>query len=149
MAAIRKFLRLPWQDKHLLLAAALWLGLIRLGLVLFPFSTLRVALDMAGRRGTLFRFQSSEDRVAWAVMVASRRLPLGSSCLTRALAARVMLARRALPARIVIGVAKNTQGSLEAHAWLEYGDRVLIGGPDVSRFIPLTNANEEILEAVD
>lgn len=148
MAAIRKFLRLPWQEQCLLLGAALWLSLIRLGLVLFPFPTLQSALDLAGRRGAPRWLRPNEDRIAWAVMTASRRLPLASTCLTQALAARVMLARRALPAQIVIGVARAPEGNLEAHAWLEYGGRVLVGGPDVSRFTPLTKANEKVWEAV-
>lgn len=145
---MRKFLNLTWRDKYLLLSAAFWLAAIRLGLLLLPFSALRAILGFAARGGAWFRFQLAEGRVAWAVMAAGRRHPFGSTCLTRALAAQVMLARRALPCRFVIGVAKDERGGLEAHAWLECGEKVLIGGPDVSRFTPLATLNDDCLGAL-
>ncbi len=145
---MRKFLSLTWQDRCLLLSAAGWLAAIRLGLLCFPFAALRAALGFAARRGTLFHCQSSQERVAWAVMAAGRRQPFGRTWLARALAPQVMLARRALPCRFVIGVAKDAHGGLEAHAWLECGEKVLIGGPDVSRFTPLAKLNDDCLGAL-
>jgi hypothetical protein len=64
--------------------------------------------------------------VVWAVDRARRAVP-GTTCLTRALAAGWMLRRRGQPARIVIGVAMAS-GKLEAHAWLELGETVIVGG---------------------
>jgi hypothetical protein len=64
--------------------------------------------------------------VVWAVERARRAVP-GTTCLTRALAAGWMLRRRGQPARVVIGVAMAS-GTLEAHAWLELGGTVIIGG---------------------
>lgn len=64
--------------------------------------------------------------VVWALERARRAAP-GTSCLTRALAAGWMLRRRGQPARVVIGVAM-VSGRLEAHAWLELGATVIIGG---------------------
>ena len=51
--------------------------------------------------------------------VAGRCVP-APGCLATALVAFVLLRRRALPARLVIGVTK-ARGALEGHAWVEVG----------------------------
>jgi hypothetical protein len=41
-----------------------------------------------------------------------------------------------------IGVAKGEQGELEAHAWVEYQGKVIIGGlSTLSRYVPLPSLN--------
>ena len=52
-----------------------------------------------------------------------------------------MLARRGFSSRVSIGVTtagpRLTEGNLIAHAWLEFGGQMLLGGPDVGRYTPL------------
>jgi hypothetical protein len=73
-----------------------------------------------------------EGRILWAVGAVNRRLFPDRPCLTQALAARYLLARRGVATRLHIGVARGDGGVLSAHAWLERDGRVLIGG-DQSR----------------
>ena len=76
-------------------------------------------------------------RVVWAVKTASRFVPK-ATCLTQALVAQIILARRGCATDLQIGVARSEQGSVEAHAWLESDGRVLIGGmTDLDRFTAL------------
>jgi hypothetical protein len=72
-------------------------------------------------------------RVVWAVEAAGRRVP-SATCLTQALAAKSMLNRRGFSIDLHIGVAKGSNGNLEAHAWIEYARRVIIGGPETKRY---------------
>ena len=77
------------------------------------------------------------DRVVWAVVVASRYVPM-STCLTQALAAQVLLARRGYSAHLHIGVAKEgAEAKLKAHAWVESDGKVLIGGSEPGRYTHL------------
>ena len=76
----------------------------------------------------------SADRVAWAVEMASWRMPGAKSCLTQALAAQVLLGRRGYPTLLHIGVAKGEQGRFRAHAWLESKGKVVIGGLEQEPF---------------
>ena len=77
------------------------------------------------------------DRVVWAVVVASRYVPM-STCLTQALAAQVLLARRGFPAHLHIGVAKKgAEARFEAHAWVESQGKVVIGGSEPGRYTQL------------
>lgn len=67
------------------------------------------------------------DRVAYAIPRAAARVPWRSTCLVQALAAKHWLARLGIGSQIKLGVRSST-GGLDAHAWLEAGRRVVIGG---------------------
>jgi len=60
-----------------------------------------------------------------------------ASCLTQALAAAILLARHGYPATLRLGVAKNPDGSLRAHAWIESGGQTMLGGPETGEFAHL------------
>jgi hypothetical protein len=139
MKRLHTFLRLSAPERQLLIKAALLLAAIRLGLGLLPFHTLRHLLAKVAEAPTGFREtdRSSADRIAWAVEAAGRHLPRAGTCLTQALAAQVLLARRGYPALLRIGVVKSEEGRLEAHAWLESRGRIVIGGSGLERYIPL------------
>jgi len=87
-------------------------------------------------------------RRAWecahAVSRAARLVPR-ASCLTQALALQRLLARRGLESSLFLGVdragkpsgaARALSKGFEAHAWVEWRGRILIGG-DISRWTPL------------
>ncbi len=135
-----KFLGLPSAERWLLLKAALLLLGIKLGLWLLPFQTLRRFLDGLAQAPVKPREakQFSAERIAWAVEVAGRRLPVARTCLTQALAAQVLLARRGHPALLHIGVTRaQEKEEFEAHAWLESRGEVVIGRYKLERYTPL------------
>ena len=68
------------------------------------------------------------EQVVWAVTVASRYVPGRTTCLSLALTVQGVLARRGHPSRLHIGVVRGAEGQVDAHAWVECGGRVLIGG---------------------
>ena len=130
MSRLRKFLRAPSSDKGRLGRTWLLLAGVRLGLWLLPFSTLRRILARWMAAPTELPANGSEEEVAkviWAVKNCSRLVP-GASCLTQALAAKVLLTRLGQATSLRIGVAKNAQGRFQAHAWVERDGRILIGG---------------------
>jgi Transglutaminase-like superfamily len=138
MRRLGRFFRLPASERWLLAKAALLLGTIRVGLWLLPFRTLRSLLD----RASAFRRvgqtdQEPTDVVVSAVEVVARCLPAFDTCLTRALAAQVLLSRRGCPALLHIGVVRSPEGKFEAHAWVESDGRVVIGGYELERYTPL------------
>jgi Transglutaminase-like superfamily len=135
MKRLHKFFRLPRSERWLLIKAALLLGLIRIGLRLLPFQTLRQLLDSASKSRAVN--QLSSDRIAWAVTAASRYVLGDKPCLTQALAVQLLLKRQGYPASLRIGVAREGRGELQAHAWVESQDRVVVGGGELSRYTPL------------
>lgn len=73
------------------------------------------------------------DRVAYVVPRVAYYLPWRSDCLIQAMAAQRWLDRLGIATSIVIGVDKPENGEFAAHAWLQYGDRIVTGG-EVSNF---------------
>jgi hypothetical protein len=74
--------------------------------------------------------------VARALAGAAARLPGESTCLARALAGGLMLRRRGVDSRLVLGVATE-QGTLRAHAWLMAADGVVCGGREAAAYTPI------------
>lgn len=145
MRQLHKFLELTFSDRQLLLSTAILLGAIRLGLWLLPFQTLRRLLAGIMQKSTeLEPDQFSIGKTVWAVEVISWHMPGGVKCLARALATQVLLSRYGYSTQLCIGVAKDKQGKLEAHAWVESQSRIIIGGlTDMARFTPLPSLEGE------
>ncbi len=63
-------------------------------------------------------------------------VPGGDLCLLQSLAGRHLLTRRGYLSHLRIGVAKESDGPLRAHAWVEWDGRILIGGVGPTHFTP-------------
>ena len=138
MNKLRKFINLTAGERRLLVSAVVYLVGIRLGHMVLPLRTLLRLTKRASERN---HSGSNEglppERIAWAVQAVSRYLPGMGNCLTQAIAAQVMLARRNYPAHLHIGVAKDEGGRLKAHAWVECEGKIVFGGAGVSQYTPL------------
>lgn len=141
MKRLRKFSRLSGIERRLLLKAALLLVVVRLGLWLLPFETLRRLLVGFSEGPVRLRNtdQSSEGEVTWAVEKAGRFMPWAATCLTLALTAQVLLLRRGHGAVIHIGVAKGGAEHFLAHAWVESGGKIVIGDHELERYTPMAS----------
>jgi hypothetical protein len=137
MRRLHKFMHLPATEQLLLIKASLLLGVIKLGLKLLPFRTLRRLVDGLSKpaEGLPAAERFSTEKIAWAVERAGRYVP--ATCLSRALAAQVLLTRRAYPVLLHIGVVRDEGERFLAHAWLESGGHVVVGGRDLERYTPL------------
>jgi hypothetical protein len=139
MRRVRKFLGLEASEQLLYLKSLLLVSAIRLGLWLLPFKVLqRLSAKMLPTSVKSSQIQANDwGRIATSVQVASRFVPQ-ATCLTQALATQLLLGRKGYPARLQIGVTKNDEGRLQAHAWLESREAVVMGNlTDLSRFQPL------------
>jgi hypothetical protein len=66
----------------------------------------------------------------------ANRVPWRSDCLVQALAGQNWLAQEGIACEIVVGTAKQDDGSFLSHAWLRHGKQIVLGG-DISRYNPL------------
>lgn len=109
--------------------------MIRSALWLLPF---RIVHQRVAARA--MRVGSSNthpiERIVWSVEAASRRVPQ-ASCLTQAFAAALLLARNGHAVALRVGVAKNDDGSLRAHAWVESDGHTVLGDPRSEAFVAL------------
>lgn len=128
MKRVRKFFGLSACDRTLLLRTAVVLIVVRVSLWLAPFrSILRVLPRLRGSRAC-----ASADRLMWSVCCAARFVPY-ATCLVQALALHILMSGAGYGSCVRIGCASG-DGKPEAHAWLEAGGQVLLGGPDIERY---------------
>jgi Transglutaminase-like superfamily len=132
VSAFSKLIALPRVRRALLVRALVTVTAFRVALTVLPFRWTR---RLAAREHAGGAPGASVEDLAWAVSAAARRIPR-ATCLTQALALQALLAREGHDATLRLGVARGELGALEAHAWLESGGRVVIGGPQAARFVP-------------
>lgn len=115
--------------------AAVMLLLAKLAVRLVPSARL---FDWADRPVRKTRRFAADDAnwVAWAIENIATRPGTNALCLPRALAAHAMLRRRGIASRLCLGVARNNE-DFAAHAWIEVGERKLVGGEEAGRFTQL------------
>ena len=76
---------------------------------------------------------------ARAIAAIGARYPLRASCLEQGLALVIWLSAARVPSRLVVGVTRADL-ELRAHAWVECGGTVILGGGPAAEFAPLTAA---------
>lgn len=142
MTRLRRLSSISSQEWKLLRTALPLVVTIRLALWLLPSRAVvaaarRIAADAPRSRAP----GVDPAAITWAVQAAAARVPR-ASCLTQALAARLLLLRHGFEAELCVGVARDAAGAFRAHAWLEHAGAVIIGGdqslsftrlPDLSR----------------
>jgi hypothetical protein len=78
-----------------------------------------------------------------AVSRAARKTPFKTVCIEQTIAASLMLRRRRIATTAYIGVLRDPKHrarateTFNAHAWLQAGNDVVVGGPDVATYVPL------------
>lgn len=129
MSKAGTFFKLSNLEKIILIKALMLLWIVRIMLWVLPFQTLQNIIK---------KFTSTEEKkvhsvhvgkLIWTVNVMSTYTP-HATCLTRALAAQILLARYNYSSNIKIGVSKN-EGEFEAHAWLESDDKIILGESEI------------------
>jgi hypothetical protein len=115
--------------------AAFQLALARFAVRLLPATRLVAWARRPPRR--INRFAGPEvGWITWAVETIGSKRWMQASCLPRALAAQSMLRRRGIASRLCLGVAREGR-ALSAHAWIELGQDVIVGGDAAPRFTRL------------
>ncbi len=133
MTGLKRFARLSPAEQRLLLQTTFLLCSIRIGFRLLPFRVVqRIALKAVGNSMAAHPV----EQLVWAVEAISHRFP-GATCLARALALQVLLARSGHHSRLQIGVAKDERDGFQAHAWLISDGQILIGQCEADRYTPI------------
>lgn len=124
LKTLRRLTQLSREERRALRAALWAVPLAQLSLLLIPF---RRVVDATKRIPHRKSAVAPPERLSWAVGVVSRRLVRRNRCLVDAVALSLLLQRNGTAATIRFG-AMRRDGRFEAHAWVESGGRILIGG---------------------
>jgi hypothetical protein len=141
---LHKFLRAGHKEQQTIISAAVLVTAIRIALWILPYRWIRAFLLQCPAR--LHTRQAPVDVriVVRAVRGVSRLVP-GATCLTQAVATRIMLSLMGLPSDLRLGVARSSEtGRFEAHAWVDFEGRTIIGGALPGRYVQLPNIDGAI-----
>lgn len=113
------------------LEAYIYTGVARAFILFMPFNKLRKRMGKS-------KSESREDvevndyrvakRINWIVTQAAKYTPWSSRCLVQALTAKKMLTRRSIPTTLYLGVKKDIENNMKAHAWVRCGTYIVTGG---------------------
>ncbi|WP_407083147.1 lasso peptide biosynthesis B2 protein [Paenibacillus aurantius] len=116
--------------------ACFYLALARI-LILLPFS--RVAPILGVIQEETSRELTGEKKVLSpvhdAILLMSRHTFWDSRCLVKAIAALKMLERRGLESTLYLGVGRDDQGKMAAHAWLRCGPYYITGYESMDNYV--------------
>ncbi len=122
------------------LEAYLILGLTRFLIWKFKFKRIAGIMGKINRDTELTDTKKELKKVkliSYAVRTMSKYTLWRSNCLTQAFTAKIMLDRRKLESTVYLGVAKDSDNQMIAHAWLRCG-KIFVTGGDGSKYYTVT-----------
>ena len=132
---ISRLVRLTARERALLVRAWWQLLLVDVALRVVPVTWLLPRGAAAIRKGS----PVLPERMAWLLEVARRYSPARSTCLKDSLVLVRMLRAEGFDAVLNVGVARG-DGTLCAHAWVEYRGQIVFGGVEGETYAPLVAA---------
>ena len=78
-------------------------------------------------------------RIGWLVSAVGRRLPGVGTCLTQALLVQAVLEQSGRESKLRIGVSRAEGDRFRAHAWVECGAEVVVGGAAQGQYQPIVS----------
>ncbi len=119
---------LSFRDWRMLVLALVALPVIDISLRMRGYVATRRSMCFAAVPAQAPEVDKSSLALARVVSIAGRRSPWRCSCLRQALLLEWLLARRGVASSLRIGVRRNPADGFGAHAWVERGGVILIGG---------------------
>lgn len=142
MSNLIKFFRLSWEKKFLLLEACALLATFRLVLAVLAFKKIEPHLGQHMYETpdeNTARDGMTAKTVGWAVNTMSRHTLWESKCLVQAMTAKYMLRRRGVKSTLYLGVARDENQEMIAHAWLRSGGRIVTGARTKEKFVAVSS----------
>lgn len=113
------------------LQAFIYTGIYRAFILFVPFSKLKKRMGNHNNESPMevdiVSYRVARE-VRWAVTQAARHTPWESKCLVQALTAKRMMKNKGIPTTIYLGVKKNNDNEMIAHAWIRCGSYYITGG---------------------
>lgn len=111
---------------------------MRPALALLPLRVLRDALASRWREGSVVPGPGAPTlrQIIWAAQSAARFVP-GATCLVQSLSVLRLAISAGYPVTLKIGTAKEIDGTLKAHAWVEHQGEIILGAAEENLYTPL------------
>ena len=138
------------EERRAVARAGLLIATIQTALAVLPFRQVMRGVYRIARQPSdpgpnpMESAQFDRELAVWAVEAAGRRLLSRNPCLPKALAVLILFRRAGEQAELRLGVARDEDGPVRAHAWVESGGRVVIGGDvPIERYTQLPRLDQK------
>jgi len=140
-----KFWSLNRREKHFFCEAGFLLLLSYLCVVTIAFRHIHRVLRASWKDSSRNAFDRADDikLVDLSLSRVTNALRWERQCLSRSIAAFIMLRRRGIPAVMIAGVKFAEDSSLLAHAWVDTAAGVIGGNYDNAAFTPVVKIGPE------
>lgn len=144
LSKIRKFTKLPSEEKKLFIEAYVTLGIMRAAILTISFKRLTRSLDHLPNKGEIDALNDEENAkaiaVGQAIIRAAAHTPWESACLAQSFTAQKMLQKRGIPGVFYLGAAKDEESEekMKAHAWSQCGETIITGAKGHEAFTVLS-----------
>lgn len=138
----RTFIKLDNKLKIKYGKAFIYTGCARAFILFVPFNKLRKRIGKV-------KEESSEEvdintyrearGVAEVVNIISRHTPWESKCLVQALTAQKLLKEKEISTTLYLGIKKDKDNNMLAHAWLRCGQYYVTGGANKDGYVVVAN----------
>lgn len=127
----KSFFSIGKNERFSFVQAFIFSGFYRAFILFIPFNKLKKQIGK-------HKFESPKEvdlesitkakEVRWAVTQAAKHTPWESKCLVQALTASNMMKIKGISTTLYLGVKKNENNEMIAHAWVRCGDFYITGG---------------------
>ncbi len=125
--AVKSFIRIPLKEKKTVIEVVTLLLYGRI-LLLLPYRCMKQYFGNYNEIDTHTSINLRELRcISIMIQKLGNIVPWKCTCLVNAIAAKIMLKRRNIPATIYFGMAKDSDKKIVAHAWVKCGDIYVTG----------------------
>jgi hypothetical protein len=135
---IKKFILLPGEEKNLFYSA-IKIALSSRLFILFRTSNKLPEILGNAHIESPYELSTTEDIIVAKVYRATRRssvyLPFKEKCLIEAIVAKSLLKKYGMDSTLYLGVARDGNKELLAHAWLRYGNKIVVGKKGMDKYI--------------
>jgi hypothetical protein len=144
MKRLLKFWSLPRREKRFFCEAGITLLLSNLAVRTIAFRHIESFLRARWSDNIALGYDHGDDikLVSISLARAANILPLESLCLSRSIAAFIMLRRRGIPAVLYAGVKFLEDSALSAHAWVRTAPGAIEGNSEDRAFTVLVKIGQ-------
>lgn len=134
---LNKFILLTSEERRLFFEAVCYALSTRAQITFLPFRQYAGFLGIPHKESNI---QPDPDQltIVYKVFRAMRRssvyLPFREKCLIDAIVMKKMLFRRNIESTLYLGVAKESEKQLIAHAWLRCGENIITGRKGMEKY---------------
>ena len=136
----QRFLKLPRTEINLFIQTCILSLISSLMVSILP---MRLYIKWLGEKGKESSVSAIEGKSMEIFLIEKtmrrivRHLPWRPKCLSRAITAKILLNRRKISSTIYLGVAKDGDIKMVAHAWLRCGNIIVSGKEEMQKFTPV------------